>query len=476
MPIGKGLSIMDEFEVKVKKFIQKHQLLQHGSCVLVGVSGGPDSLALLYFLKRVQKDWNLTITVAHVDHMFRGEESFAEMKYVESICENWNIPFEGKRINVPKAIEEQPGASSEAVARELRYSYFQSVMEKLQIPLLVLAHHGDDQIETILMHLTRGTTKKAASGIQVKRTFAKGLVIRPFLCVTKKEIEEYVHNHQLKPVYDPTNVMDIYTRNRFRKKVLPFLKSENPNVHIHFQRFSEWMTEDENYLMDLAKEAYNKNIVEGHDECEITSIKDFLEVPLPLQRRCIQLILNYLYHSRLPENLSSLHIELIMDLIRKPNPSMEIHLPDEVRVYRSYEKCIFTFSSLSITTYEYEWKRGESITLPNGDRLFMSNDLQENLNRDAYFIMDANTGFPLYVRTRESGDRIQVKGMNGSRKIKKLFIDYKVPKRDRDQWPIVTDCHGNILWVPLLKRSAYEGEYSSNTKPIYLQYIKQSDF
>ena len=112
-------------------------------------------------------------------------------------------------------------------------------MQKYDIPLLALAHHGDDQIETILMRLTRGTEQEAAAGIRAARPFENGTVIRPFLTVTKDEIEEYNEFHQLKPVYDPTNKMNIYTRNRFRNTILPFLKQENPNVHLHFQRFSE---------------------------------------------------------------------------------------------------------------------------------------------------------------------------------------------------------------------------------------------
>ena len=184
-------------------------------------------------------------------------------------------------------------------------------MEKDNIPNLALGHHGDDQIETILMRLTRGSELKAAAGIQVKRPFATGTIIRPFLCVTKAEIEDYIQRNNLKPVYDHTNQLDIYTRNRFRNHILPFLKSENKNVHIHFQQFSEQMLEDEKFLMDLAKETYNKVV---NKECKMVTyllnLIEFKKAPFPLQRRCIQLILNYLYKGKLPKDLTSIHIDI----------------------------------------------------------------------------------------------------------------------------------------------------------------------
>lgn len=467
---------MNDFDAKVKKFIIKHQLIPDESHILIGVSGGPDSLALLHFLKRIQEEMQLKLTVAHVDHMFRGEESYEDMKYVEKICREWNIPFQGERINVPKEIKKRKSASSEAVARELRYTYFASIMEKYHIPILALAHHGDDQIETILMRLTRGTTSKAA-GIQVKRPFADGVVIRPFLCVTKNEIEKYLEHYRLQPVYDPTNKSDIYTRNRYRKYILPFLKKENPNVHVHFQRFSEQLIEDEKYLMELTKETYNKIVIE--EKVGLTlSIKlgVFLESSLPLQRRCIHLILNYLYQNRLPENLSANHIDAIIELIKSPNPSGELHLPDKLKVYRSYEKCIFTFSLEKIEPYIYTWQEGETITFPNGSQLKMFVADDEVRVGNEYFILDDNTTFPLYVRSRKNGDRIRLKGMKGSKKIKSLFIDNKIPIPDRDTWPIVTDRQGEILWVPLLKKSKYESSRMIKGKTLILQYIKQSDF
>lgn len=175
--------------------------------------------------------------------------------------------------------------------------------------------------------------------------------------------------------------------------------------------------EDEKYLMELTKETYNKIVIE--EKVGLTlSIKlgVFLESPLPLQRRCIHLILNYLYQNRPPENLSANHIDAIIELIKSPNPSGELHLPDKLKVYRSYEKCIFTFSLEKIEPYIYTWQEGETITFPNGSQLKMFVADDEVRVGNEYFMLDDNTTFPLYVRSRKNGDRIRLKGMKGSKK------------------------------------------------------------
>lgn len=284
-------------ERKVKAFLKKRQFNLQNKRILIGVSGGPDSLALLHFLWRQQEQWNIYIVAAHVDHMFRGDESKQEALFVKGFCEERNIPFEMKQINVQSYIEET-GRNPQAAAREKRYEFFAEVLEKHQLSVLALGHHGDDQVETILMRLTRGSTGKARSGIPFLRDFHNGIIIRPFLCLNREEIERYCLHYELNPRRDPSNDKDIYSRNRFRKVVLPFLRQENPHVHEHFQRLSEELDQDETLLISLAQKKL-KDVILEHTDNEITvDIKGFESMPLPLQRRAIQLILNYLYKVR----------------------------------------------------------------------------------------------------------------------------------------------------------------------------------
>lgn len=454
---------MSSLEKKVIDFIRRHDLIKRGSRLLIGVSGGPDSLALLYFFVRRRNDWRLTLSAAHVDHMFR-KESLEEMKYVEEICRQWEVPFFGKRIDVPAEVEKRKG-NPQDLARQMRYAFFREVMEKNGIETLALAHHGDDQMETMLMRMTRGSSVEAAAGMRAQRDFAGGRIIRPFLCVTKEEIEAYCRKNGLQPVYDPSNEKEIYTRNRFRKHVLPFLKAENRHVHDHFQRLSEFLHEDFDYLETLAKKEMKKIITNNNKERIGIKIPDLLRLPRPLQRRGISIVLGHFRKDGQPSPFSIRHIEAILDLIGGPRPSGELNLPGGLTVTRVYDRCIFHYG-FPQETYCFEWNPTEKLALPNGGELYSGRPAKSAaLSEKEYFFLDwNNTALPLYVRTRREGDRIRQKGSGGTKKVKEIFIEAKIPIHERNVWPIVTDAAGEILWIPGLKKSSREasGEDGEN--------------
>jgi hypoxanthine phosphoribosyltransferase len=453
-------------EKKVDHYLMSQGLDLTNKGVVVGVSGGPDSLALLYYLWTRREKWNLSIVVAHVDHMFRGKESFDEAKFVEDFCCKHGIPSEIKHIDVPSIIAETR-KNPQVASREARYQFYKELMEKYQYPFLALGHHGDDQIETILMRLTRGSTGIARAGILFSRPFDNGKIIRPFLCLTRDEIEYYCKQKQLEPRRDPSNEKNVYSRNRFRKSVLPFLKTENPQVHNHFQRFSEEVQCDEELLQELTVQ--KMNTVTRKDKGKITlDIKMFTTMPMPLQRRGIQLILKYLYKERLGI-LSVIHIDQIFSLIKNLQPSGKLDLPNHLTIIRSYNQCIFQFEENESEPYYYEIRDSGTIHLPNGDELsvdFSKADFQGEhmiLNGDEIVL-------PLIIRTRKKGDRMTLKGMSGTKKIKDIFIDQKIPIQKRNQWPIVTDSEDHILWVPGIKKSDFDSEGNTKTGTIQLTY------
>jgi tRNA(Ile)-lysidine synthase len=443
-------------EEKISVFIKKHQLLKDDSTIVVGVSGGPDSLALLHYLwsKRVKKNWK--VIVAHVDHMFRGNESREDLEFVERYCVENEIIFESVQIDVT-AYQKEKGLSSQVAARECRFSFFEHVMDKYHATVLALAQHGDDQIETMLMRLVRGGTSKSISGIQPIRPFHSGFVIRPFLPLTKDDILQYCREHSLTPRFDPSNEKGTYTRNRYRKEMLPFLKQENPNVHTAFQQFSEQLVEDECFLEELSKESLNRVIKKQEQERVEIFVDQLLALPIPLQRRVLQLILNYLYQS-LSSSLSSIHIEQIFKLVRSDHPSGVLHLPHGLQVKRSYQTCMFTFKEEKISTYEFNLLKEDKIVLPNGDQIWSETHFDYPLlpSKNMLILASTEVNFPLIIRTRRQGDKIELKGMKGSKKIKDIFIDEKIPLAKRELWPIVEDCKGQILWIPGLKKSRFE--------------------
>lgn len=459
-------------ETKVAAFLERQFYRLNNKKIVVGVSGGPDSLALLHYLKGQTEKKNLSILAAHVDHMFRGEESYEDAMFVRNFCEQHKIPFEMIRINVPEIMEDT-GKSSQLAAREARYAFYQDVMEKYDYPYLALGHHGDDQIETMLMRLTRGSTGMARAGIPFSRPFYKGSIFRPFLCLTKDEIWEYCHKHKLSPRLDPSNEKGIYSRNRFRKQVLPFLKMENPHVHESFLRFSEDLQSDEAFLLELTEKRMN-TVMKIREKSKITiDINRFLEMPLPLQRRGIQLILNYLYMEK-PPDLSAVHIDQVFHLIHHSEPSGKFDFPNGLKVVRSYSQLSFQFQTDQVESYVFEVHEPGTIFLPSQGSIrieYLDREIPASTPNTALFNVD-EWKWPMFIRTRKTGDRMTLKGMNGTRKLKDIFIDEKVPVHDRDHWPVITNREGNIIWLPGLKKSSYEGIDLSAKKYILLTYNK----
>ncbi|MBS4206435.1 tRNA lysidine(34) synthetase TilS [Lederbergia citrea] len=448
---------MLDFEKKTEAFIEKHSLIKAGDYIVAAVSGGPDSLAMLDFLNNRVEKYGIRVAAAHVDHMLRGEESLQDLYFVKNYCESKDIEFRAISIDIRKKMELDETGMQET-ARKYRYQFFEKVMLDLHADKLAVGQHGDDQLETILMRLVRGSHGKSRAGIQMKRPFAKGELIRPLLGVTKAEIEEYCATHKLNPRRDVSNEKPLYTRNRFRLEILPFLKSENEHVHEQFQRFSEDLTEDEQLLEQMAKKEYNAMCQElGKDEITL-NIPSFYRVPLPLQRRVIQLILNYLYQQKAAD-LTALHIDLLQKLLKSENPSGKLDFPSGLKVIRSYDVCHFTFDKPGqVSSFCYKLYEGEEVSLPDGKiiRVEKGQGLSKEKKENIIVLNPSEVQFPIIVRTRLPGDRMKLKGMNGSKKVKDIFIDMKIPLHDRLVWPIVTDNTGKLLWIPGLKKSSYD--------------------
>ncbi|TWD89563.1 tRNA(Ile)-lysidine synthase [Neobacillus bataviensis] len=458
------------FELKVESFLQRHSFSLDNKRIVVGVSGGPDSLALLHYLLKEREKRNLFLVVAHVDHMFRGEESFLDAMFVEDFCGQYNVPFEMVQVNVTKIMKET-GKSSQIAGREVRYDFYHTIMKQYQSSYLALGHHGDDQIETMLMRLTRGSSGKARAGIPFSRPFYEGIIFRPFLCLTKEELQHYCDRHKLIPRIDPSNVKGIYSRNRYRKQVLPFLKAENSHVHEHFQRFSEELQSDEEFLQDLTVERLNTVLTKREEDKMTIDINRFLEMPLPLQRRGIQLILNYLYKEK-PASLSAIHIDQVFSLIDHHEPSGTLDLPYGLKVIRSYFQLSFQYGQIKAEPYYFEVNEPGTIMLPNGGSIiidFITGGKPDESWNSAIFNA-ASLRFPLIIRNRKKGDRMTLKGIQGSKKLKDIFIDQKVPRQDREVWPVITDREGLIIWLPNIKRSSFEGVDPTAEQHIKLTY------
>ncbi|MED1561725.1 hypothetical protein AJ85_09985 [Alkalihalobacillus alcalophilus ATCC 27647 = CGMCC 1.3604] len=455
----------------VHDFVEKNQLFTHIDQVIVATSGGPDSMALLHYLWGRQTLFAIKVRAVHAHHQLRGDEADCDEQVVSEFCQEKGIPFETKRLEVTRYAKAE-GVATQLAARHLRYQWLQEFVTAENIAI-VTAHHADDQIETILMKQIRGYTPLQSPGIKKKRPFGNGYLIRPFLGITKEEIENYCKEEQIPFRVDSSNYSSKYTRNRYRKEILPFIKSENSQAHVQIQRQSDWSEDDHQYLQDLAKDAFHTVVSKKEEGFVTISQERFQVLRIPLQRRVIHLILSYLYGKNSPF-ISSIHIEQIIELFNSKEPSKQIDVGQGLVVYRDYLVCHFSRKD----TYHVEAGSYHNLEVPGnvhtqlGDIFaYELREGEQDVARNKYYLqLPANIPTPFCIRTRRPGDWIEAKGMTGTKKLNRLFIDRKISQSLRDRWPIVLDARGQIIWVPLLMKSRVADLDSEGTKKIGLMY------
>ena len=423
---------------EVYNFIRNKISLKPGDVIVVGTSGGPDSMSLLYILNEFKNLMDLKLVCAHVNHN-RRDESDQEQDDLEKFCKKNKIIFECRKI------EKWGDDNFENEARTVRYNFFEELVENHGAKYLMTAHHADDLMETILMRIVRGSTLKGYSGFS--RIVDKGnyTLIRPLITVTKAEIEEFCKENDIKYCVDKSNFDLSYTRNRYRHTILPFLKNENPNVHKKFLKFSEILLENSEYINREVEKVFIKVFQNG-----TLDIEKFIQHDKLIQTNIIYTILEKIYGDDLLI-IGDAHVDLLFNLINSNRSNSVVHLPNNVIATKAYNELYFNYYEEKIDDYEIEINK--LVNLPNGKIIEMiEDDINDNSN-NIIRINSKEVVMPLYVRNRKNGDRIEVKGLNGSRKISDIFIDKKIKSNDRDSWPIVLDSSDTIIWVPGIKKS-----------------------
>ncbi|MFF2755649.1 tRNA lysidine(34) synthetase TilS [Psychrobacillus sp. NPDC058041] len=457
------------FVQKVKKYIDKHKLIEEGERLLLACSGGADSVALVRVLYELQKEYACEIAIVHTDHQLRGEESEEDMRFVEQLAETLRIPFYGTKIEVPNRVSIE-GGNVQVICREERYAYFERIMEKHKYQKLVLGHHAVDQIETVVMSLVRGTLASSITGIPMRRSFSVGEIIRPFLCVTKDEILDYIQLLHQNFRHDPSNDKHTYTRNRIRHKVVPFLVEENSHVSDKIQSFVEKQQQDDALLKVMAKEKFEQLVTINSNGNFFLDTMRFSEVPSALQRRVVLLLLNYLYNES-EILLNDRLVESILSVCNECEGNMEIHLPNGFLLVRHYNTVQFTSSFHEsplpgeIVIQEDYWH-----DIGAGFSIYLTSNLNGNISNEKWFVQLENNSLPLFIRQKEEGDRIQVKGMSSPKKVSRLFIDEKVSAEDRRVWPLLVNQNNDILAVIGLRyEKRFSKEYQGQNYVIYLK-------
>lgn len=438
---------------EVEGFILKHAMLKKNDVVIVGVSGGPDSICLLHILYKLKEKYNLTLYVAHINHCIRGVEADNDENYVKKLCEVLGIKCFVLRKNVERLAREK-GISSEMAGRDVRYGFFEKLRRELSANKIALAHNANDRAETILMRIIRGTGIEGLEGIKAIRD---GYIVRPLIETKRNEIEDYCNSEKLEPRIDSTNLETIYSRNKIRLELIPYIQNNfNKDIITSLIRFSENVKKDSEFIEKISNEKFrlycdntnNKVIIKKdafkEDESIITRIIRKAIVTLTgsgynFERKHIYDIIS------LQKNSTGKKINLVNKVISYNNyGDVELYIEEERKkdVNLQYiipinEKVFIKELELTITT---EVVIDKKVNFINNNSLIK------------YFNYDKINNNKLVVRKRKDGDSFVPLGMKGKKKLKDFFIDLKVPKEERDSIPILT-VDDKIAWVVGLRTS-----------------------
>ena len=408
---------------KIYKTIVQNELILPGDRVIIGLSGGADSMCLAHALCLLSKKIGFDIAAAHMNHNIRGAEAKSDAEAAKELSEKLCIEFYYHSVDVI-GYSRQCSVSSELAGRELRYGFFGKLQKENGFNKIATAHNKNDNAETLMMNFIRGSSVSGLCGIPVKR----GSIIRPLIEVTRQEVEEYCHENKLPYVTDSTNLKDIYTRNRVRLKLIPELQNEfNPNFVNTVTANARIISEENEYIDTEARKAYE--LIK-----ENLSVTVFNEFHNAIKRRVIIMMLADKFGSI--ADISSATVEDIAELCRKNQTGKRVNIPNGYIALIEYGRLIIKRPE-PIEGFSYKLNIGEEIYIPQLDSYIKAEVCTEK-QKDKCIYISCDEADELYVRSRRSGDIFFPEGMHGRKKLKEFFIDKKVPAQSRMLVPIIT--------------------------------------
>lgn len=408
-----------------QNFVQSNALFDKEEKLLLAFSGGADSVALFYLLK----DSGYSFSVAHVNYSLRGEESNEDAAFVKDLCEEYKVPC---FIKVIPGNHWQKGMNIQSEARDIRYAFFNKLKKEHGFTNVLTAHHKDDNVETILMNLTRGTGIKGLKGIEVK----KEGIIRPLLFAERSEIESFLNEHEYSWRTDSSNSSTKYKRNRFRSEIIPLLKKENPSLIAAFDRLIENVT----YVDEVFEEAYSK-FKEKHIRGENNQIKINKSEIILLKRFLFEFLKDFNFNrDQVADLLAALNN--VGKNFESNSHSLFVDREDLVLV----EKEESEINELEIV------ENASALLHPIMLRFFTIDRLIKGRGNDLGQFDKGKLTFPLKLRQWKEGDKIQPLGMKGTKKISDVLIDKKISIADKPS-VLVLESDGEVIWVPGLMTS-----------------------
>ena len=437
---------------KVLSTINKYNLIENGDKIVLGLSGGPDSVCLLHILYRLKEKLDIEVYAAHLNHQIRGIEAQKDALYITQLCENLGVTSFVKSIDVPKYCKEN-GLSVEEGARKLRYEMFEEIKQKTKSNKIAIGHNLNDQAETILMRIMRGTGLQGLRGIEYIRD---NNIIRPILDIDRKDIEAYCEKYELNPRIDHTNLETIYTRNKIRLELIPYMKDNfNPNVIESIVRMSNSLKTDSDYIQGESEIKFKEVSNLQEDACEI-DIQKYSKLHDAIKVRVLRKGIKHILGDT--NFVDQKHIEDIMQLEDNKKIDKMITLPRGIFAYRRKNTILLINKEIVNETIEFCYNLPSNGFIKVKELNLVLETQTMNIDRYKSMKLDKKSkGFDfdkvkggIVVRSRKEGDKIKLSA--GSKKIKDLFIDLKIPREERCNVPIIVDEQG-ILCVGDYKNS-----------------------
>ena len=438
---------------KIREYIEKYNMINRGDGVVLGLSGGPDSVCLFFVLLALQSEYDLSIKAVHINHLIRGEDADEDEVYVKKLCSEFDVPIETRRIDVPKLAKES-GRSLEEEARLCRYQVFEQIANDFEqqgiSSKIAVAHNADDNAETVLFHMVRGAGLDGMCGIAPVR----GIVIRPLLELSKKDIMAFLEENQLSYCIDSTNSQIDYDRNRIRHNIMPELTQINDRALEHISEMTLRLAQIADYLELEANGLLQMAKLEG-DKLRKRTIATAPRVVAS------QALKNYL-SSFMPEqkDVSAYHIDTILDLLNEDG-ERQLQLPYNKTVIISYEE-IFVIdrdapAKNPVFNYrEFEYTQDMKYPTQSYTKWFDCDRITDNV----------------VIRTREEGDYLTIDSEGNRKSIQDYFVDEKIPRHLRNQLPLVCD-GSHVMWVVGHRVSEYYKISANTTRVLEISYMEE---
>jgi tRNA(Ile)-lysidine synthase len=444
----------------IQVYTQQNKLLTKGDRIVVGVSGGADSICLLHVLTQLREEYELSLIVVHINHGIRGAEADRDELFVQNLCLTEGLQFRSVTANVVE-IAKRDGLSEEEAGRKVRYEAFFEVCEKLRCNKVAIAHNRNDNAETVLFNLFRGSGIRGLSGIEPYRTirlsFGEVALIRPLLGVERSEIEAFLHREGICYITDSTNLSDHYSRNKVRNRILSYATQEINRQSVgNITEAAGTLREIEDYLNSKISHRYEE-MVKLEEQIYRIVVKDLLVEHIVIQKGVLRKVMEALAGAR--KDLEAKHVEAILALLVK-RVGKRVNLPYGITAERGYDEIIiYKDIRMSLGYSLQETKLPVAINIPGRTELNYAGKLVETelfsyKNSDSIPKSSCAKWFDydkienaVEIRTRREGDYLQINEFGGRKKLKDYFIDHKIPQRTRDNQLLVTD-GSHVMWIP----------------------------